>query len=102
MKKIIFTLALFMGFANVCLAQNQFVATLQHGNQFSHFYGVDALNDAYKSSVEGDIITLSSGSFRFSGDFNKGITLRGAGIDREERTIITSEITFNNPRDAAG
>lgn len=94
MKKIIFTLALFLGFVNVCLAQNHLVATLQHEGEYTHFYGVNALNDAYNSSEDGDIITLSSGSFNFSGDFNKGITLRGAGIDRQERTIITSEMTF--------
>lgn len=94
MKKLFLTFAFIVGIVNVCFAQNQFVATLQHGDHFSHFYGVDALFDAYNSSVDGDIITLSSGSFRFNGDFDKGVTLRGAGIDRQERTIITSEMTF--------
>ena len=91
MKKIIFTLALFMGFVNVCLAQNHLVATLQHEGEYTHFYGVNALNDAYNSSEDGDIITLSAGNFVCSEEkFDKGITLRGVGIDNQERTIITN------------
>ncbi len=95
MKKIIFTLALFMGFVNVCLAQNHLVATLQHEGEYTHFYGVNALSESYNAAADGDIITLSVGNFTFSYDyFDKGVTVRGAGIDNVNRTIISTEIHF--------
>ena len=70
-------------------AQVVFVATLQHESTTTQYYGQDALTSAYKAAVDGDVITLSDGTFTWSaGDFNKSITLRGAGINGEKRTII--------------
>ena len=73
------------------MAQNEFVASLQHGNDISHYYGQGALQAAYSASQNGDVITLSAGRFTFSGTFDKGITIRGAGIDAEMRTYISDE-----------
>ena len=60
------------------LAQTQ-VATLQHGEETTAFYGVNAFVEAHEAAESGDIITLSSGNF-VPTDITKGITLRGAGV----------------------
>ena len=44
-------------------AQMNFVATLQHNDSISHYYGQEALNQAYTAAMDGDIITLSDGTF---------------------------------------
>ena len=56
------------------------VATLQHGDEMSAFYGPSALIEANNAAEDGDIITLSSGTFNFNSSFiDKAITLHGAG-----------------------
>lgn len=60
------------------LAQNQ-VATLQHGDDITMYYGQNAFVNAHQAAESGDIITLSSGNF-VPTDITKGITLRGAGV----------------------
>ncbi len=79
MKRIAFLLILLLSVSFVTFAQTQ-VATLQHGDDISVFYGATALIDAHDSAETGDIITLSSGSFA-STTITKAITLRGAGCD---------------------
>ena len=96
MKKILFALAVVFCCINVSLAQTNFIATLQHEGEFTHYYGAGALTSAYNAAVDGDIITLSSGTFSWSGNFDKGLTLRGAGIDAEEKTYIKDYITFRS------
>lgn len=76
-------------------AQVVFVATLQHEGTTTQYYGQDALTSAYKAAVDGDVITLSDGTFTWrAGDFNKSITLRGAGINGENRTIVSGEFSL--------
>ena len=94
MKKILFVMAALIGCITVTKAQTSFIATLQHESEFSHYYGAGALTEAYKAAAEGDIITLSPGTFTWSGTFNKGVTLRGAGVESENKTYISSTITF--------
>lgn len=74
-------------------AQVVFVATLQHESTTTQYYGQDALTSAYKAAVDGDVITLSDGTFTWrAGDFNKSITLRGAGnITKDKRSIVTND-----------
>ena len=79
------------------LAQTQ-VATLQHGEETTAFYGVNAFVEAHEAAESGDIITLSSGNF-VPTDITKGITLRGAGCTVDTvagtlPTIIGGEFTF--------
>ena len=79
------------------LAQTQ-VATLQHGEETTAFYGVNALVEAHEAAESGDIITLSSGNF-VPTDITKGITLRGAGVAVDTLastlpTVIGGEFTF--------
>ena len=71
------------------LAQNQ-VAILQHGEETTAFYGINAFVEAHEAAESGDIITLSSGNF-VPTDITKGITLRGAGcvVDSLAGTLPT-------------
>lgn len=70
-------------------AQTQ-VATLQHGDDVSVFYGTNAFVEANTAAQTGDIITLSSGTF-VPATITKAITLRGAGctIDTVAKTNPT-------------
>jgi len=92
MKKLLFVMAVLFGCTTVSYAQTSFIATLQHEGEFSHYYGAGALKSAYNAAADGDIITLSPGTFTWSGNFVKGITLRGAGIDATEPTYISSGV----------
>ena len=98
MKRIAFLLILLLSVSFVTFAQTQ-VATLQHGDDISVFYGATALIEAHDSAETGDIITLSSGNFA-STTIRKAITLRGAGCERDSiagilPTIIPSLLLFS-------
>ena len=74
------------------LAQNQ-VATLQHNDTITGvFYGQNAYSSAYDAAVDGDVITLSSGTFNSGFNINKSITIRGAGCVYDSTTQITPTI----------
>ena len=81
------------------LAQTQ-VAILQRGDSIvGAYYGEDAFHSACYASVEGDIITLSSGNFKvYTANYLKNsLTIRGAGcvydsITNVYPTKITSTI----------
>lgn len=78
MKKLFLSLmAVLMGTMSM-QAQDDLVATLNHGSTISTFTGGDALSQAYEAAVDGDVITLSPGVFTGL-DMNKAIILRGAG-----------------------
>lgn len=84
-------------------AQQQ-MATLNHNDTITVFYGPYALKDAHNAAVAGDIVTLSSGSFS-SCDITKAITIRGAGfytdsIARTHPTIITGTFILSTPNDS--
>lgn len=94
MKKILLAMAALLGCATMSFAQNNYVATLQHEGEFTHYYGADALKSAYNAADEGDIITLSPGTFNSPGTINKGITLRGTGIDAAAVSYVSGDVTF--------
>ena len=91
----------FFIFITVCLlslssfAQNQ-IAVLNHNGEISTHYGANALREAYNKAEDGDVITLSAGTFN-AVDIKKLITIRGAGMGIrttdtetiEEPTILT-------------
>ncbi|MBR6292851.1 MAG: hypothetical protein IKR33_08650 [Bacteroidales bacterium] len=77
MKKIIL-LALALMISAVTFAQQQ-LATLNHNGSITVFYGGTALQQAHNAAVNGDIITLSPGSFN-SVNITKAVTIRGAGM----------------------
>lgn len=78
-------------------AQTQF-ATLVHNDTLSSFTGVDALSEAMAAAADGDIITLSSGTFNGC-TISKAITLRGAGMEADEQgrqTLVTGNISIKS------
>ena len=98
MKKLFLVLiAAAVGTLSV-FAQNSLVATLQHGSNIQAFYGDDALSSAHTAAVDGDIITLSTGSFN-SCNITKAITLRGEGIGKTK--LKNNHITSAIPQGSA-
>ena len=86
MKKI--TLLVLLLFASIIsYAQNQ-VATLQHNDTITGvYYGQNAFSSAYDAAVNGDVITLSSGTFN-SCTIAKSITIHGAGCVYDSTTHV--------------
>lgn len=80
-------------------AQSSVIALLSHEGNVTTFNGATALQKAHEAAVNGDVITLSSGTFH-AVDITKGVTVRGAGMlpDTElgtEPTVISGDFTFN-------
>ena len=99
MSAALFVLLLSLAGMKNVLAQT-LVATLQHEGNISAFYGSNALAEAYDAAVDGDTITLTSGSFNGC-DFGKAITVHGAGcvmdtIAGTAPTVIGSSIMRAN------
>lgn len=76
MKKNIL-LSVMLMLSAVTFAQQQ-LATLNHNNDITVYYGADALISAHNAAETGDIITLSSGVFNAT-NISKSVTIRGAG-----------------------
>lgn len=93
MKNFFTLLAALFFCAMMSNAQTSFVATLQHEGEFTHYYGSGALRSAYNSAVTGDIITLSPGTFTAPETIEKGITLRGTGMEAAETTKISGNVS---------
>lgn len=87
MKKLFLTLVLaVMGFtAAMADDATTLVATLNHGGALTAYYGKGALVDAYKAASNGDVITLSAGTFTAT-NIVKEVTVRGAGMLPEANT----------------
>ena len=99
MKKILMTA--FVAVLGVCGAQAQssVIALLSHEGNVTTFNGATALQKAHEAAVNGDVITLSSGTFH-SVDITKGVTVRGAGMLPDtlmgtEPTVVSGNFTFN-------
>ena len=88
MKQFLLTLIAMMA-TTVSYAQNNLVAVLSHDSEVQMFYGSSALINAVDAAVSGDVITLSGGTFGWA-KITKGITIRGAGADVENPTILGS------------
>lgn len=91
MKKLFITLVVALMCATMSFAQSSLVATLTHEGEITTFYGSKALREAYNAAADGDIITLSSGTFS-AVDINRSITLRGAGILADDEAKINPTI----------
>ena len=88
-----------------CFAQTNLVATLSHGSSIQEFYGATALSEAYTAAENGDVITLSAGTFN-SITLEKSITLRGSGMcemegGAVEPTYLMGDFTINAPSETA-
>lgn len=104
MKKTIFLAFLMVcGFVSQAMAQSSILATLHHNGQIKTFYGTNAFIEASSAAADGDVITLSSGTFNAPVDtITKVITVRGAGMELDtlnnvEPTIINGNIVLNIP-----
>ncbi len=84
MKKTLF-IATLLFCAGAVMANDQMTATLQHGNDVSVFYGSNALVEANNVAVDGDVITLSEGTFNTI-TITKSIAIYGAGFEADETT----------------
>lgn len=98
MKKILLSFVAFV-FATVCLAQQQLVATLTHGEEISMFYGAYAYRDAMAAAVDGDVINLSGGGFQAC-NIDKAVSIRGAGVEVEIPTNISGDFDIQIPSTA--
>ena len=77
-----------MALGCMTVAQGQtdvWTATLQHGDEVTVFRMANALSEAYNAAVDGDVITLSEGTFGGI-TINKSITIYGAGYENNEVT----------------
>lgn len=96
MKKFI---VLFMALVAMCVttakAQSSLLATLNHEGTITTFYGTTALQKAHESAADGDVITLSSGTFQ-SVNITKAITLRGAGMALDAATQTEPTVLAND------
>ena len=100
MKKFCLSLLLLMAASAMeVLAQSSLVATLNHNDTISVYYGIDALKSAYNDSRNGDVITLSSGVFDAPSSIGQNLTIRGAGMEQDSinkvaPTILKGDIYF--------
>ena len=101
MKKLFSLMLLFVAtvLTNNAFAQGSLLATLNHEGTISTFYGSQAWKNAHDAAANGDVITLSSGTF-VAVNITKAITVRGAGMGIDstavsEPTVITGDFTIN-------
>lgn len=103
MKKLYFLFITTL-FCAAAQAQTTLVATLSHGSEISQFHGEEALVEAHEAAVEGDVITLSGGTFA-DAIITKAITLRGAGMlsatDYGTQTTYIAAMQFQIPENAS-
>ena len=99
MKKLVYFFAMVLLLASGASAQTSLVATLSHEGTITSFYSANGLKDAYAAAADGDIITLSSGTF-IATNIEKDLTIRGAGMDVENNpTIINGDLKLKNGSD---
>ena len=76
-------------------AQTVGVAVLSHNNGNTMFYGNTALQQAVDAATEGDVITLSPGTFDGLNEFSKsGLTIIGSGMDEGLSQTILKDFTM--------
>ncbi len=78
----------------------QSIAALHSNGNVQHFLGANALVNAYTAAVNGDTIYLPGGSFAPPPNFDKGLTIYGAGhysdsTQATNKTFIASTVTLN-------
>lgn len=100
MKRIFISLLTVIACSMAAMAQDSRVATLQHGTNIKAYYGPDALVEAHKGAVDGDIITLSAGQFNFTG-VSKAITIRGEGMDKTALKTPSNSIYVSVPQESS-
>ena len=96
-KRLLVAVALAVAFFSSAYAQQQ-VAVLQRGDSvLGVYYGVNSFIDAMNASANGDIITLSGGTFNsptYENPLSKAITIRGAGAMADTARGITPTVFY--------
>ncbi len=83
-------------FCTAAKAQNDVaIATLQHGDNVSVFKGPGALAEALTSAVNGDVITLSQGTFN-AAPITKSVSIYGMGFEENKTTGTLKSIITGN------
>lgn len=95
MKKLLFSLVALLFCATMAHAKHSLVATLNHNDTVSVYYGLDALQNAYSAAKTGDVITLSSGAF-LAVNITKSVTIRGAGMEKDSINGIEPTVLLGN------
>lgn len=105
MKKLFSLLAMCLVSLGM-MAQAQLTATLTHEGNTTSYEGTNAFEDALKVAADGDLITLSAGTFVTRSEIfvlNKQLTIRGNGMEGSEATFIDSPVQINkNDNDVLG
>ena len=98
MKKILLSIiALCCTMAVSAQGTDEISAVLQHGEEVSVYKGSTGLQQAYAAASDGDVITLSKGTF-YAVNIEKSLTIYGAGFEVGEETktdITTINATLN-------
>lgn len=82
-------------------AQDVLMATLQHGDEMTPYYGADAVKDAVAAASEGDVISVSGGTFN-SPVIDKPLIIQGSGYvqdvpNNRYRTLLVGELSITLP-----
>ena len=80
MKKLFLSLVAVIVAATTMDAQDVYVATLNHDETITEYYGSTAFQSAYYAAVDGDIITLGGALFLLSG--KEVLALVGGSFDK--------------------
>lgn len=99
MKKILLSMVLAIVSVTISFAQSSLLATLSHDGTVKTFYGAAALKSAHEAAVNGDVITLSAGTFQAT-DITKAVTVRGSGMSidsltNREPTVIAGDFSIS-------
>lgn len=84
MKKLFLAALCVVGNALGVFAQGE-IAVLLHDGQLSAFYGKSALGAAQQEAEDGDVITLSNGTFDVT-IVERAVTFRGVGMEEDVAT----------------
>ena len=71
-------------------------ATLQHGDDVTVFTSPTAFANAYNAAADGDVITLSPGTFNTVSTITKSITIYGSGWEEDATNEIIPSIINGN------
>lgn len=94
-RQLLFLVVASIGMTANAQQTDKQMATLQHGDQTTVYYGIDAFKQAYDNAADTlDVITLSSGEFNVPGKISKSIAVYGAGFVRD--TITGTDKTYLN------
>lgn len=99
-RQLLFLVVASIGMTANAQQTDKQMATLQHGDQTTVYYGIDAFKQAYDNAADTlDVITLSSGEFNVPDKISKSIAVYGAGFERDtitgtDRTYLRGRITL--------